>query len=133
MQPMQPSPSRAFVPGAKLEPAEALAAWLGAQGDRVLRVPLVVERGVTGVRGGRIGSLAVDVDDAALGIALFDRVRKACATDPCIVWVEGRFEAAGAGQDRPTLHVLRFDRVVGAGDVSDVVGVEAADGQRTSE
>lgn len=59
-----------FVHGCALEPADALRAWLDAQGKRLLRVPLVIHGAIGPQRAAKIGSLAVRVTDAALGISL---------------------------------------------------------------
>ena len=80
----QPMPPRIFERGAPLTPADQLVAWLGAQGDRVVRVPVVFSRWPGGVgysfQDARIGAApdapTVSVSDSALGIGLNDRLRR---------------------------------------------------------
>jgi hypothetical protein len=128
MRPLTPAPARRFVLGAELLPASTLRPWLLARGDVVLRLPVVVDRGVAGLRGGRVGELDVTLDDTALGVGLLDRLRSACpGAGPCHAWIEAR---VGAGpDDGPALRlrVLRFDRAVIEGDRI-VVEVEAPPG-----
>ena len=80
----KPMPPRIFERGVPLTPADQLVAWLAGQGDRVVRVPLVVSRwpGGTGYsfQNARIGTAAdaptVSASDSALGIGLGDRLRR---------------------------------------------------------
>ena len=96
--------------GPTLEPPAALVAWLEEAGDAVLRLPLTMRE-----QGAQLGTLAVEVDDSALGIDLADRVRQACpGGQPCRVWVEGRWK-------RGTVQVLHFARAVGADEAADFV------------
>jgi hypothetical protein len=128
MRPLTPAPARRFVFGAELLPAATLRPWLLARGDVVLRVPVAVDRGVAGLRGGRVGELDVTLDDTALGVGLVDRLRTACpGAGPCHAWVEARVGPDPDDGPALRLRVLRFDRVVVEGDRV-VVEVEAPPG-----
>ena len=110
MRPLTAYVEQAKEPGPKLAPEAALVAWLEGAGDAVLRLPLTIVD-----QGARLGSLAVEVDDTALGISLADRVRQACPGGrPCRVWVEGRWKHG-------TVQVLHFARAVGADEAADAV------------
>ena len=119
---LQPSPPHVFVSGPALAPTDRLRAWLQTNAGRRVRLPLTVDSSVLGVQGGFVGEGGVQVDDSALGVALFDRARAACGGAPrCALWVEGVvIDDAGAA---PTLRVLQVDGAVG--DDGDHVEVEA--------
>jgi hypothetical protein len=80
----KPMPPRVFERGVPLTPADQLVAWLVAQGDHVVRVPLVLTLWPGGVgyafQNARIGTApdapTVSASDGALGIGLNDRLRR---------------------------------------------------------
>jgi len=98
--------STTWVSGPNIEPADELLVWLSrsarkSDGDRRrLRIPVVVRfdehrLAITGAFLGATSeasnSVALHLDDSALGISLRERLRKRCAeTQPtCVVWLEG--------------------------------------------
>jgi hypothetical protein len=105
-------PPRVFARGTPLSPPDQLVAWLVAQGDRVVRLPLVCSRWPGGVgysfQNARIGGAAdaaiVHASDSALGVGLNDRLRRAGELpETAAILVEGRyrdgtFQVLAAGQ-----------------------------------
>jgi hypothetical protein len=94
----------AFEPGAPLEPAAALVAWLDAHAGALLRVPLVLVRDglVFSARRARIGSLDVIAGDAALGISLMMRTHS-WRGETCAFLAEGYWRG---GDERATFDVV---------------------------
>jgi hypothetical protein len=96
-----PPAPRQFKQGVGIEPAAAAAAWLAAQGRRIVRVPARLpldEYGQLAALRATIGaSLEFTVDDARLGIGLADRVREqGPATGPSVLlWLEGNWSPRG--------------------------------------
>lgn len=119
-----PEPPRTFVDGPPIDPPGKLLEWLettaSAEPRPRIRLPVVVQFSNAhriGLAGGFIGvspaippgSIAISLDDTAMGISLLDRVRDACPDDrqtACAVWLEGRW---GGGADRK----FRVFRLVG--------------------
>lgn len=98
--PKTPAPPATFEDGPTLGDAPALRAWLDANPGRLLKVPvgvafradgLGVERAWIGPTGEEPpDAIRLRLDDAALGVALMDRLRRACPQRPtCAVWLEG--------------------------------------------
>jgi hypothetical protein len=119
VRPLVPYVEKAKSAGPKLEPSEALRAWLDGCAGAVIRLPLtVVSGGLPGERRvTKLGALEVRVEDSALGVSFDDRVRMACKdARPCRVWVEGRWSAADQ-----TVKVLHFSRAVAADEAADFV------------
>jgi hypothetical protein len=98
----KPMPPRVFEPGVPLTPADQLVAWLAAQGDRIVRLPLVLTRWPHGsgytFQNARIGTAGdaptVSASDSALGIGLNDRLRRNVELPlpkTAAILVEGRY------------------------------------------
>jgi len=93
---MRHKPSRdaqlLFVDGPAAAEEAALRDWLRTHTGvaRQLRLPVRLATADSGQRESKVGSIAIGVGDAALGISLADRVRAACgdAAD-CLLWLEG--------------------------------------------
>lgn len=115
---MTAATERGYVAGAALSDAAALQAWLDAAGDRLVKLPVIVDYDGIGYRDPRIAvlNLPITLDDSALGVGLADRVRVAGnggaqAWLPIVgLWLEGTWRAG-------TLHV---DRAGAAGPPADV-------------
>lgn len=83
---MTPEPERTFADGPALEPAEALLTWLKAQQDAMgrpkrVRLPIVVTMSSPlGIdKTGHVGTtkgLALQLDDASMGVPLADHMRR---------------------------------------------------------
>jgi hypothetical protein len=85
-----PRPEIAMSPGVPLAPRAELLAWLDAQAEKLVRVPLVLVRGDVGLRGARIGELEVQTQDMALGMGLADRARSLLGdAAEGAVWADG--------------------------------------------
>jgi len=85
-----PRPEIAMSPGVALTPRTELLAWLDAQADKLVRVPLELVAGDAGLHVARIGELEVRTLDLALGIGLADRARTLFGDGPMgAVWVDG--------------------------------------------
>ena|SRR5688572_7265966 len=107
-------PARRFEKRVALSPPDQLVAWLAAQGDRVVRLPLIFARWPGGVGysfqdariGGGADAAIVHANDAALGIGLNDRLRRHVELplpETAAILVEGRyrdgaFQVLAAGQ-----------------------------------
>lgn len=114
-----------FTRGPDLEPSAALTAWLGAQGRRLVRIPVeILVEGPGRTRNARLGTLALALEDSALGISLADHVRRTCPdAATCRAWLEGYWDPSTP--DVPTLQLRRFVRGVAPGEAADFVEVEA--------
>lgn len=126
----------AYESGPALVPRAALLAWIDAQVNvsppRLTRVPVTVRFGElhrSGLGPAWIGvgepgpeTIALDLDDGALGIALVERVNRLCpdpAADRCALWLEGRWgplvgpaPTPGSSVPRRTLAVLRVGAAI---------------------
>lgn len=113
-----------YVRGAAVVDRDALLAWLSTQ-ERRVRVPAVIARGQVGFtgRGAKIGALAVDITDYALGVPLSERCRqRAGDAETCAVWLEGRWKGEQEGR-------FVFE-VVHVGDaISDLAAATHAEGE----
>jgi hypothetical protein len=107
--PPKHTPKRDDQTSAPLYPASTLLAWLqqdaGDEKRTMFRVPVVVrfaDQARLGLGDVAIAaqeadltpdSLALDVDDGALGISLLDRLRSSCPPNrqACAVWLEGHW------------------------------------------
>jgi len=77
-------------PGVPLGSREELLAWLDAQAEKLIRVPLMVASGDLGLSSVTIGPLEVKTEDMALGIGLADRARTLFGDAPSgAVWADG--------------------------------------------
>lgn len=123
----KPTGSGSFVRGAAVSPAAALITWLDAQklGDqpRLLRLPVVLQRGQTGfsTRGAKIGggadAVEIYVNDAALGIGVAQQARSLCPTEPtCAVWLEGYWR--GKQDDAYTFDAMKLHAPIAADAVA---------------
>lgn len=95
---LRPMPPLEFVEGPAITDAAALERWLVARrGDRrQVRLPVRMDFDGINPRGFEVGPHAIQVRDAALGIALADHVRREAAGQPsCTLWLEGRIDAQG--------------------------------------
>lgn len=93
-KPMTPPPPLAFVRGVAVADAPALKAWLTQQ-TATVRLPVALELApVHAVKNARVGTLALKLDDSALGVSLADRAHQFCPRDgrPCVLWLEGRWK-----------------------------------------
>lgn len=124
--PKTPAPPATFEDGPALGDAPALRAWLDANPGRLLKVPvgvafradgLGVERAWIGPTGEEPpDAIRVRLDDASLGVALLDHLRRACPPGPtCAVWLEGFWGAVDlpAQADDPTPRNLAVRRFAG--------------------
>lgn len=82
-----------FKAGPHVGDGKELLAWLGAQ-TGLIKLPVVLTRGPMGFsnRAAKVGSTAIVIDDAALGISLADRAAQLCTSDVCEVWLVGRWK-----------------------------------------
>ena len=95
-------PRRAFAPGPAVEDASALLAWLEANPNIYLRLPVVVLLSPDGLPGTRLAFIGTDaapppedaimlaLDDSTLGIDLSTRLAAVCGAEAeaCVVWIE---------------------------------------------
>jgi hypothetical protein len=89
---LTPTPLLDFIDGPSATDEPALRAWLKArESDKhELRLPVAMENSGTGLRNFKVGAVAIEVDDTALGISLHDRVRALCGdAERCSAWLEG--------------------------------------------
>ncbi len=93
---MRHKPSRdaelRFVDGPAVAEESSLRSWLRTHegAARQLRLPVRLPGAGGGQQEGRVGSVVIGVSDAALGVALADRVRTACGENAgCQLWLEG--------------------------------------------
>jgi hypothetical protein len=115
---------RAFVDGVPLGNAPALQAWLEQLGDAVVKLPILLDYDGIGYANPRVAgsSLALSLDDSALGVGLADRVRVAGNSAgqtwlPTVgIWLEGTWRNS----------TLRIDRAGTAGPPSDLAGATHA-------
>ena len=99
---------RAYVQGIALDAAPALVAWLEQLGDRVVKLPVLVDYdGVNYANAQVVGvGLTIALDDGALGVGLADRVRIAGNSSgqawlPTVaIWLEGKWQAGRLRIDR---------------------------------
>lgn len=127
MRPLTPSPELEFVDGPVIADADALREWLAAHdGDlRQLRLPVSMDNGV-GVSNFAVGSVAIDVDDTALGISLADRARSRCGTQArCRLWLEGYWSGS-------CLSLRRVGDPVSDEDLHAAIEVEKSEGHAHS-
>jgi hypothetical protein len=103
MKTTPPSAAPGFTPGAPIAPSDQLVAWLDQQQVEVgkplkVRLPVTLELDPTGtmIGGARVGELPVEINDAALGISLADRVAQHCPDgDTCLLWLQGHWRGGG--------------------------------------
>ena len=99
--------ARTFVDGAPLSSAETLQAWLDGVGDRIVKLPILVDYDGISFSNARVAlvALPLTLDDSSLGVGLADRVRVADnggqGWAPIVgVWLEGRWKAGQLRVDR---------------------------------
>lgn len=88
-----------------LSDPSAVRAWLEGPGKRqVVRLPVVVHRGLFGIEDAFLAGVPADqalrlyLDDTALGIPLAEHVRTDCPLDQsCTVWIEAVWGPTVAG------------------------------------
>ncbi|MFO1078138.1 MAG: hypothetical protein U1E73_10500 [Planctomycetota bacterium] len=114
-QPKQPSPDLAVVHGPAIAVDSGLLRWVADQRDgeraAVVQLPVVVDaardRTARLATANGAATIAVQLDDAALGVALADRLLERAAGEPRAAWLEGTWIAT---TEPPTLRVTRWLR-----------------------
>lgn len=131
MSMLTPAAPATFVRGAPLTPAAELLRWLEVQGERLVRIPVLLARGAVGwsTAEARIGSaddaLTIFLDDTRLGIGLADRARHACGTAAtCALWLAGRW--AGERNGCSTFEVFEVGPMISAAALPAVTHAEVA-------
>jgi hypothetical protein len=124
MRPLTPPPELEFVDGPAIDDTDALREWLAAHDGerRQLRLPVSMDNGL-GVSNFAVGSVAIDVDDTALGISLADRARSRCGAQArCRLWLEGYWSGG-------CLSLRRVGDPVGEGNSHAAIEAEKSEGQ----
>jgi hypothetical protein len=96
MRPLTPYPVLDYIDGPHASDTPSLAAWLAAHdGDtHLIKLPVSMDKLGVGVGNFRVGTIAIEVSDSALGVSLADRVRSKCqGLATCRLWLEGYWSA----------------------------------------
>lgn len=88
-----------FKAGPAVAKSKELLAWLGSH-TGLIKLPVVLTKGPMGFsnRAAKVGSTAIVIDDAALGISLADRATQLCESGPCELWLLGTWKGT-SGKD----------------------------------
>lgn len=113
----EPEPVYEFEPGPSITDTEALKAWLEANREKRLRLPIVIELATQSRRFERssVGAIELRVTDLALGVPLSERIAQKCGRDArrCALWLEGRYGATPWSPDHlPQYEVLKVGELV---------------------
>ena len=92
---------------------DKLIAWFEAQGEKVVRVPVLLSQGQVGYgnANAKLGALTVRLDDSRLGMGIAMKAR-ACAGKPrCAMWLDGIWRGKDDAGDY-TFEVSRIASVI---------------------
>jgi hypothetical protein len=112
-----PAPVYEFEPGPLVSDTAGLTAWLEANREKRLRLPIVIELEELGrsFKRARVGDVELRVTDLALGIPLSERIAQKCGREArrCALWLEGRYgETPPFPDSLPQYQVLKVGELV---------------------